>query len=294
MSYCITSDSTADITEARMRELNVPFAPMRMQLEGKEYEDHMRAEETARLYARMREGAIARTTQINPEAFINLWDSILRAGQDVIYIGFSSAMSGTYNSARLAADILRNRYPARTILTVDSLCGCTGLGMLIEYAASLRDEGLSLASLQEKVLAICGRVHHWFTVDSLSYLKRGGRISSTAAALATLLQIKPILTLNETGHLVAASQVKGRRNSMRRLVEICMEKIDLTLTRFISISHAECPADAQLLKDMVSAQLPQMPIQIHTVGATIGSHAGPGALALFFIGKEGTRLAAQT
>ena len=288
MSYRITTDSTVDLSPARLRELDIPYVALHFLLEGKDITDDMTDVTAKMLYDAMRDGKVSTTSQATVESFVDLWTPLLESGEDILYIGFSSALSGTLNSSVLAREQLLEKYPERKIFIVDSLCASSGEGMLVEQAAALKASGMDLEALYEDIEKRKMKVHHWFTVDDLVYLRRGGRVSGAAALFASLLSIKPVMDTNSEGKLIPREKVKGRRAAIKRLYELMVEKIDQSACTFINISQADCYEDALQLKQLISEGYPQLPVNIYSVGAVIGSHSGPGTLALFFMGAPRT------
>lgn len=287
-AYRITTDSTVDLNLERMEELKVPFVSLHLMLEGKDILDDMKLESAMMLYNAMREGKMGTTSQATVESFLELWEPMLQAGEDILYIGFSSALSGTVNSALIARGQLAERYPDRHILIVDSLCASAGEGMLLEHAVELQKSGLDIDACYKAVEELKLRVNHWFTVDDLTYLRRGGRVSGAAALFATLLSIKPVMDVSNEGKLIPREKVKGRRAAIKRMYEHLCEKIDVAASTFVNISHSDCIADAKYLMEIIKERFPKMIVRIYSVGAVIGSHSGPGTLALFFLGTPRT------
>jgi DegV family protein with EDD domain len=287
-AYRITTDSTVDLNPSRMRELDIPYVALHFLLEGKDITDDMTEATAKMLYDAMREGKVSTTSQATVESFVELWTPILENGEDILYIGFSSALSGTVNSSVLARQQLLEKYPDRKIFIIDSLCASSGEGMIVEHAAALKEGGMELEALYQEIETRKMKVHHWFTVDDLVYLRRGGRVSGAAALFASLLSIKPVMNTNSEGKLIPREKIKGRRGAIKRLYELLVEKIDQTATTFINISHADCIEDANQLKQLIHEGYPHLPVNIYSVGAVIGSHSGPGTLALFFMGTPRT------
>ena len=284
-TYQITTDSTVDLSPERMQELTIPFVSLHLLLEGEDKLDDMREDSALSLYNAMRAGKSGTTSQATVESFLELWEPMLQAGQDILYIGFSSALSGTVNSALIAREQLAERYPERSVRIVDSLCASAGEGLLVEHAAQLQKSGLTLDDCHKAVEELKLRVHHWFTVDDLVYLKRGGRISGAAALFATLLSIKPVMNVSNAGKLIPREKVKGRRAAIKRMAEHLYEKIEANANPFLNISHADCLEDAHHLVDLIHERFAQIPVHIYSVGAVVGAHSGPGTLALFFLGE---------
>ena len=284
-NYQIITDSCCDLTNEMIEKLNLKVVSLSMMFRGQTLADSVSGDIKA-FYDAMRGGESATTSAVNPEGWATVMEPALAAGKDVLVIAFSSGLSTTYQSAMIAADELREKYPDRKIVVVDSLCASLGQGLLCWHAAKKRDEGLSLEELAQWIedhkLNLC----HWFTVDDLQYLKRGGRISAATALVGTLLNIKPVLHVDNEGHLVSVSKSRGRKASIQALADQ-MEKLALPGENdFISICHADCYDDASALAEMLKKKLGVKEVFIGYTGAVIGSHSGPGTLALFFLGSQ--------
>ena len=287
-AYQIITDSTADLTPELVRELDVQVIPLCYMMEGRTYHNIPGGGELTEgeFCAKLRAGTMSTTTQINSEEFLRVFTPLLEAGQDVLYIAFSSGLSGTCQSALLAREELRRRFPERRLEVFDSLCASMGEGLLVYHAAKLRQEGRDmdqvLAWLKENVLRLC----HWFTVDDLNHLKRGGRVSTATALVGTMLGIKPVLHVDNEGHLISVSKVRGRRQSLEALVSRMEETAVNPAEQTVFISHGDCLEDAQFVAQQVREKLGVTQIQIGYIGPVIGAHSGPGTVALFFLGKE--------
>lgn len=287
-AYQIITDSTADLTPELVRELDVQVIPLCYMMEGRTYHNIPGGGELTEgeFYAKLRAGTMSTTTQINSEEFLRVFTPLLEAGQDVLYIAFSSGLSGTCQSALLAREELRRRFPERRLEVFDSLCASMGEGLLVYHAAKLRQEGRDmdqvLAWLKENVLRLC----HWFTVDDLNHLKRGGRVSTATALVGTMLGIKPVLHVDNEGHLISVSKVRGRRQSLEALVSRMEETAVNPAEQTVFISHGDCLEDAQFVAQQVREKLGVTQIQIGYIGPVIGAHSGPGTVDLFFLGKE--------
>ena len=287
-AYQIITDSTADLTPELVRELDVQVIPLCYMMEGRTYHNIPGGGELTEgeFYAKLRAGTMSTTTQINSEEFLRVFTPLLEAGQDVLYIAFSSGLSGTCQSALLAREELRHRFPERRLEVFDSLCASMGEGLLVYHAAKLRQEGRDmdqvLAWLKENVLRLC----HWFTVDDLNHLKRGGRVSTATALVGTMLGIKPVLHVDNEGHLISVSKVRGRRQSLEALVSRMEETAVNPAEQAVFISHGDCLEDALFVAQQVREKLGVTQIQIGYIGPVIGAHSGPGTVALFFLGKE--------
>ena len=285
MAYQILTDSCCDFTSEKYRELGLEALPLSVTYRGRTYDD--RNDETLKeLYDGLRAGEVATTAAVNPARWESAMLPILAAGKDVYIMAFSSGLSTTYQSAVIAAEELAEQYPNRKILVSDTLCASLGQGLLVWYACKKRDEGLSMEQLhdwvEENKLHLC----HWFTVNDLMYLKRGGRVSAATALLGTALNIKPILHVDDEGHLINVDKVRGRKTSIAALAEKVAQLGGNYDNRVMFISHGDCLADAQALAEILKTRFGVEEVYINYVGAVIGSHSGPGTLALFFMGDH--------
>ena len=284
--YVIFTDSTTDLTPELVAEMDVQVLPMRFMLDGKEYRNYPDNRELSpkEFYDKLRAGSMSTTSQINSVAFIEAFTPVLEAGKDILYVAFSSGLSGTYQSACLAAEDLREQFPERTIECVDTLQASMGEGLVAYAAAMLKKDGKSLAELaawlRENVQRFCA----WFTVDDLMFLKRGGRLSGVAAMAGTLLGIKPVLHVDPDGHLVAMEKVRGRKASLDALVRHFETSAEDHAQQTVFISHGDCAEDCQYVADKIKA-FGVKRICIGTIGPVIGAHSGPGTVALFFTGS---------
>ena len=240
----------------------------------------------SRFYSLQRTGYFASTSQANPESCKAAFEKALSSGYDVLYLGLSTGISGTTNSAKMAAEELREVYPERKIVCIDTLCASVGEGFLVREAARRQAGGMSLDELaawvEENKLKVC----HWFTVDDLMYLKRGGRVSAATAVVGTMLQIKPVLHVDDEGRLINMEKARGRKASIEALVKKLEELGEGYDNSTVFICHGDCREDAEKLKDLVLARTGMKDVFVGNLGAVIGAHAGPGTLALFFMGKH--------
>lgn len=284
-NYRIVTDSASDMG-AHLAEWGVPSVSLTLKFDGEDIIQRNDEIEPVAFYNRMREGGVAKTSAVNPEEFIQVFEPILAAGEDILYIGFSSGLSTTCNSGRLAADKLSEKYPERKIVVVDSLSASAGFGMLVYLAVEKKKQGASLEENAEYVTSLVPNMCHWFTVDDLVYLKRGGRISAATAFVGGVLGIKPVLHVDNEGHLVSKFKVRGRRASIKALADKLGELMTDKSQGPVFICHADCASDAALLSSMIKETYGlDTDITVFT-GPVIGAHAGPGTLALFFIGNE--------
>ncbi len=283
--YVITTDSTVDLGLERVNELGVPYVCMRYVKKGVEHLDDMRDETANAIFEAMRGGESFSTVQTSCDELTELWRPILMDGADVIHLAFSSGLSGSHNSARLAAEILKDEYPERKIYVIDSLCASGGQGLLLEHMMMKRGEGASVDECIDWTEKNKLRIEHWFTVSELSYLRRGGRISAAKAFVADMLHIKPVLDMDRDGKLAQREIVKGRRGSIKKMFEHMCESISLHENPFVRIAHADCISDAKYLAELIKGRFNGVIVRISSIGSAIGAHSGPGTLALFFISK---------
>ena len=286
--YVILTDSSADLTAELAAELGVEVIPLSFTMEDKTYFNYPdnRDIDPADFYARLRGGAMATTAAVNVADYTEAMEPILKEGKDVLVLAFSSGLSATCHSAQIAAGELMEQYPDRKVYVVDTLCASLGQGLLVWYAANLKKQGKTMEEVrdwtEEHKLNLC----HWFTVDDLHFLKRGGRISAATAVLGTMLSIKPVMHVDNEGHLIKVGTARGRNASLKALVDH-MEQTVLDLKdQAIFISHGDCLADAQKVADDIRARFGVEDIVINYVGPVIGAHSGPGTVALFFMGSE--------
>ena len=286
--YVILTDSSADLTAELAAELGVEVIPLSFTMEDKTYFNYPdnRDIDPADFYARLRGGAMATTAAVNVADYTEAMEPILKEGKDVLVLAFSSGLSATCHSAQIAAGELMEQYPDRKVYVVDTLCASLGQGLLVWYAANLKKQGKTMEEVrdwtEEHKLNLC----HWFTVDDLHFLKRGGRISAATAVLGTMLSIKPVMHVDNEGHLIKVGTARGRNASLKALVDH-MEQTVLDLKgQSIFISHGDCLADAQKVADDIRASFGVEDIVINYVGPVIGAHSGPGTVALFFMGSE--------
>ena len=236
-------------------------------------------------YAQMREGTVYQTSAINPDDCRGAFVKALDEGKDVLYIGLSSGISTTSNVARLTAEELAAEYPGQDIRVIDSLCASGGQGMLVYFAVKKQREGMPLNELYDHLTALVPKMAHWVTVEDLQYLKRGGRISATAAFAGTVLNLKPVIHVDDEGKLANTAKVRGRRQAIRHLADKYAQLAEQTDGEYF-ITHADCPEDAKALESMIEEKYGRKATSISQIGPVIGAHAGPGTLALFFLGAE--------
>ena len=285
-SYQIFTDSCCDFKPETYEELGLMHQPLMLNFRGQNRPD--KSDDSIReVYAALRAGEPATTSAANPEEWTAAIRPELEKGRDVLVMAFSSGLSTTYQSAVIAAEELMQEFPERKVLVCDTLSASLGEGLLVWYACKKRDEGLSLEELyawvEEAKLHLC----HWFTVDDLMYLKRGGRISAATAVLGTMLSVKPVLHTDDEGHLINMGKARGRKASIQALVKKMEELGEGYDNSTVFICHGDCIEDARYLEELVREKFPNVKdVYINYTGAVIGSHSGPGTLALFFMGKH--------
>lgn len=284
--YIVYTDSACDISPEILDQWGVKYLSLTFRFEGDETEYSNSDMPAEPFYAKMRAGEVAKTSAINTETFKDAFEAELRAGNDVLYIGFSSGLSNTVNAAQLAANELLSEYPERKLIVVDTLAASAGFGMLLYLALKRKNEGATIEEAAQFVVET--RLHqcHWFTVDDLMYLKRGGRISPAVALVGTMLGIKPVMHMDNEGHLVKVSQARSRKGALKALVDKYTELALEPGSGTVFISHGDCMDDVNRLKEMLKARHGVDVELVTYVGPVIGAHSGPGTLALFFLGKE--------
>lgn len=282
--FVITSDSTTDLPAEYLKENEIAIASLSYVLEGITYRDGQGLT-SKEFYDKVRGGAMPTTSQINVEEGRALFEPIVKAGKDILHIAFSSGLSGSCNSCQIAAKMLMEEYPECRIEVVDSLCASLGEGLLVYKAAEAKKKGMSLEELAGWVRDLAPKICHNFTVDDLFHLHRGGRVSKATAVLGTLAGIKPVLHVDEEGHLIPIDKVRGRKKSLIALVDRMERQMQGFENDVVFISHGDCLADAEFVKETVRKRFGIESFLINPVGTVIGSHSGPGTIALFFVGN---------
>ena len=285
MSYRMITDTCCDLWQEFYNSLNVRVVNLSVNFQGETVSSYPESWLTD-FYNGLRSGEAAQTSAVNPEGWKAVIEPVMAAGEDALVLAFSSGLSTTYQSAVIAAQELQEMYPDRQIRVVDTLCASMGQGLLLWYACQQRDAGLSLDELtawcEKNKMNLC----HWFTVDDLMYLKRGGRVSAATALVGTMLQIKPVMHVDDEGHLVKVSTARGRKASLDALAKKLGETGLPGANDTVFISHGDCKADAKYLANKLQADYGVKKVITYYVGAVIGSHSGPGTVALFFMGNK--------
>ena len=285
--YTIITDSSCDLPASLAEKLGIRVVPLSVFVEGRQYYNYLDGRDISNeeFYGQMAQGKMVTTSAINVEQMRMVMEAELLTGHDVLYIGFSSGLSGTYNAGRMAAEELQGDYPNSTVLTVDSLCASLGQGMLVYQAALQKAGGKSIQEVRDFCEETKRKVCHWFTVDDLHQLKRGGRISSATALIGTMLNIKPVLHVDNEGKLINMSKARGRNDAIQALVDQMAQTAIEPEQQTVFISHGNCYDEAKKLAELVYERFGCKSV-INFVGPTIAAHSGQGTLALFYIGTE--------
>lgn len=279
----IFADSASDLPKTFFEEHDVTLLPLSVLLNGKEYDDIVEIN-SKEVFDAIRQGEQPKTSQASPEALEQAWKALAESGEDGLYIAFSSELSGTYQTAVMTGDHVKEANPAMTLVIIDSRCASLGYGLLVKEAVRLRDEGLGVRDIERKIRAMAARMEHLFTVEDLDYLAKGGRVSKASAFFGGLLNIKPLLHV-EGGKLVPIEKHRGRKRVLRRMVELMQERGRDWEQQTVAITHGDDEATALELKAMIEAAVQPKAIEIQSIGSVIGSHVGPGTIALFFLNK---------
>lgn len=285
--YTIVTDTTCDLPQDYYEKNNVTVITLIYMLDGVEYDGSFENSlKPALFYEKLRGGIMAKTAAVSPETMTRIFTNVLEQGSDLLYVAFSSGLSSTYQNACIARDELAEKYPDQKILCVDSLCASLGEGLLLDLVLRKAREGANVEELAAYAQEIRLHVCHYFTVDDLNHLYRGGRVSKTTALFGTMLGIKPVMHVDNEGHLIPIGKVRGRRQSLDALVTKMGTKIEGCDNPYVFISHGDCIDDAKYVSAQVKAKYGIKTEIIGTIGPVIGSHSGPGTVALFFVGKD--------
>lgn len=291
MSYAIVTDSTANLSKKQLEENGVVAIPFSYFLDEEEqYCEDLDQFDDKQYYEAIRNGAKVTTSQINPQIYIEWMEPLLESGKDILFIGISSGISGSFASAEMARNQLLEKYPERKIELIDSLGAGLGEGLLVLKAAKCRNNEMELSETAERIRSFRKRVYQVFIVDDLMYLKRTGRLSDVSAVVGTVLGIKPLLKGSDEGKIVAFEKVRGRKKCIRTMAEKCISLAHNPKQQTIGITYADCREDAEYLANRIREELEPKEIILQKHEPATASHLGPGALALFFAGDEDVRL----
>lgn len=284
-NYKIVTDSACDLPQSMIQSLDLCVVPLYLNFRGDSREDSV-DDSIKDVYDAFRAGESASTSAVNPDRWASVIEPVLAGGEDALVIAFSSGLSTTYQSAVIAANELQEKYPQRKVSVVDSLAASLGQGLLVWYACQKRDAGMPLEELTAWLEEYRFKLVHWFTVDDLMYLKRGGRVSAATAMIGTMLKIKPVLHVDDEGHLINMFKARGRKASIEALAAKLGETGIPGANDTIFICHGDCIEDAEYLKKLAMEQYGVKEVFIGYTGAVIGSHSGPGTLAIFYLGEH--------
>ncbi|NEZ46570.1 DegV family protein [Clostridium niameyense] len=285
--YIIMTDSCCDLPSEYIKNNNIPYVRLTCSFKGKEYlDDFGQSLSYKEFYEGMRQGEIPKTSQPSPDAFYKIFEKYIKQDKDILYVCVSSGLSGTYNSANIAKNMILDEYINAKIEIVDILTASLGQGLAVDVALNMKEKGSTIDEIVEFLNNNKLKLNTYITVDDLEYLKNGGRISTAAALVGKMLNIKPILTLNDEGRVIVIRKAKGRKAVISKLAEFVIEKIENPEESVVCICHGECIEDAEKLKQKILKSINVKEIIINYVGPVVGTYGGPGALAVFFMGKH--------
>lgn len=283
--YVITVNSTVDVPKEWLEERHVPVIPLKYTIDGETYTD-MEGLSAKEFFDKLREGKMSTTSQVNPEEAAAELEPYIKEGKDILHLGFSSGLSGTLNSMKIAGEMLEEKYPEAKVIVIDTLCACLGEALLLYKALQQKEKDMSIDELaqwvEENKLHVC----HNVTVDDLNHLHRGGRVSKTTAVLGTLVQIKPIIHMDDNGKLQVIGKERGRKKSLNKIVDMAVEQSKGWDNDIIMITHGDCIDDAEYVAKLVREKMGIDNILINNIGTVIGSHTGPGVVAVFCMGNK--------
>jgi DegV family protein with EDD domain len=286
--YVIVSDATLDLPAGIIDEFGIKVIPMGFNIDNAEYSHYPDERELSieDFYAKLKGGSVSQTTQITPAAFLEYFGEILRQGVDILYIAFSSGLSGTYHSAQVIIGELMEEFPERKIYTVDSLCASIGEGLLVYHAALQKRNGLNIEELRDWTEQNKRRSRHWFTVKDLYYLKRGGRVSSIEAIVGTALKIRPVLSTDDAGKLEVVAKIRGSRAELDLMLTKLEKEGENLASQTVIIGHGDDLEQAKELENLIRGKNIVKDVLISKIGPIIGTHTGPGMLALVYMGGK--------
>ncbi len=288
MAFELITDTSANLPEEIIEAFGIKIVSLSFYVNSVEYKSYEKGKKTdlSQFYDMMRRKEEVKTSLVSPEAFEEIFEKTAKNGSDILYIGISSALSGTVQSARVAAELIKEKYPERNIVVYDSLAASLGQGLLVYKAAVMKKEGKNMEEIRQMLDDVRLKLCHWFTVDDLFFLSRGGRVSTTTAFMGTLLNIKPVLHVDDEGRLIPVGKVRGRKQSLNYLIDKFRELNISGENSIIAISHGDCLEDAEYVKNELSKTYKFDNIIINCIDPVIGAHSGPGTLALFFVGEH--------
>lgn len=283
--FDIYTDSSCDLSKEMIEQYDLQVMQLEVIIDDKDPVLNKDLGEKA-FYQSLRDGANAKTAAVTPGYFAEHMRKSVEAGRDILYIGFSSGLSTTYNSGVMILEELKEEFPERKLLYIDTLCASVGQGLLVHYAALKREEGADIEEIYAEIMSMKDKIHHQVTVDDLFFLKRGGRISATTAIAGSVLNIKPIIHVTAEGKLDTIGKIRGRKHAMKELISKMTATADIDTWNYVFISHGDCEEDALHVKAMVEEAYPEAKVMLSYVGPVIGAHTGPGVIALCYLGKN--------
>lgn len=283
-TYEIFTDSSCDLPKAMIQQYDLKVMQLEVTIDDKPPVLNNQVD-IKEFYDQLRNGANAKTSAVTLGFFEEHMKKCLSEGKDILYLGFSSGLSATYQNGVMIMEELRAEFPERKMYHMDTLCASVGQGLLVYYAAVLRESGASIEETRDKIAGIKDKIHHQVTVNDLFFLKRGGRIDAKTAIVGSVLKFKPIIIVDKEGHLQSVDKVRGRKASLAELFARMKATEDLANLEYVFLSHSDCIEDAQILVDMIEKEYPSIKVVVSDIGPVIGAHTGPGALALCYLGK---------
>lgn len=286
--YVILTDSSCDLPAELADQMQLTVLPLTVDMDGKLYRNYLDGREIGfhEFFEQVVTAKSAKTSAVTSEQFMEVLEPLCQAGMDVLYLAFSSGLSGTYNSGAIAMRELSEKYPERKLYAVDSLCASLGEGLFVDLCHEKKEAGMTIDELRDYAESLKLHICHWFTVNDLMFLKRGGRVSAATAIVGSVLSIKPVMHMDNEGHLIKVDVARGRKASLRALVAK-MEKLATNPEKQrVYICHGDCLQDAEYVASLVREKFGITDIRINYVGPVIGAHTGPGVVSLFFVGSE--------
>lgn len=285
--FVVTVNSTVDLPIEWLKQRNIPVIPLSYTMNGETYEDYgENSLSYKKFFDNLRQGIMATTSQVNPEQAKRALEPYIKEGKDILHLAFSSGLSGTYNSMRIAAEELSAEYPDAKIVVIDTLCACMGEGLLLYYVLKKKEEGKTIDELTEWIEANKLHVCHNVTVDDLNHLYRGGRISKATAVMGSMVKIKPIIHMDNQGCLQVVGKDRGRKKSLNHIVDMAVKQSEGWKNDIVMITHGDCIEDAEYVAERVKEKMGVHNILINNIGTVIGSHTGPGVVAVFCMGNK--------
>lgn len=288
MAFKILTDSSCNLTESMIDDFGLEVLPLTFMVDDRQFQSYLKGQVTdlGQFYTMMRDGKVITTSLPKLDSSEATIRSMVESGHDVLYIGFSSGLSGTFGAINLLIEELKEEYPERTLIAVDSLAASGGQGLLVYLACRKQQQGASLAETAQYVESIRNHICHWFTVDDLMFLFHGGRVSKTSAWAGIMLNIKPVLHVDDDGKLIPMEKLRGRKKAIKALVDHMERTLEGNIDYPIFITHGDCLEDAEYLQSLIAERFGDVEFIINYIDPVIGAHSGPGTLALFFVGSH--------